>query len=208
MAIAIVVTGAVALGNIYQAMRTSVFDFAVIVLLAYMFSYLMITTVAFVKATPKQIRTWAQRSDRGTVLQRYVFGTAPGPGVSMSISVVAFAVAVVWMPGYGTSSFSTPLRVGLATALVAVAWACVMISFTVAFHADNLVENEQALDFPGDDSPVWSDYVYFGVSVMTTFGTTDINVTSKEMRRTVTTNAIIAFVFNTFIVAAVVSALS
>lgn len=43
---------------------------------------------------------------------------------------------------------------------------------------------------------------------MTTFGATDVSVTSPEMRKTVTVNAVIAFLFNTVIVAAVVSAIT
>lgn len=43
---------------------------------------------------------------------------------------------------------------------------------------------------------------------MTTFGTTDVDVTSNVMRRTVTVDAVVAFVFNTVILAALVSVLA
>jgi uncharacterized membrane protein len=66
----------------------------------------------------------------------------------------------------------------------------------VAFVADNLVEDEAALDSPGGETAAWAEYVYFALSVMTTFGTTDVTVMSREMCRTVAANAIIAFVFN------------
>jgi hypothetical protein len=42
------------------------------------------------------------------------------------------------------------------TALVLVA-----VAFAVAFHADDLVEDGRALEFPGGEEPVWGDYVYF-----------------------------------------------
>ncbi|MGX1507891.1 UNVERIFIED_CONTAM: hypothetical protein RKD43_006516 [Streptomyces graminofaciens] len=48
---------------------------------------------------------------------------------------------------------------------------------------------------------------YFALSVRTTFGTTDVTVMSRELRRTVAANATIAFVFNTVIVAGMVAAL-
>ncbi len=177
-------------------------------LLTYLVVYLVITSLVFVKATPADIRDWADRETRGTVLQRYVLGTAPGPGVSIFIAAAALAVAMVWMPGHGGGNLPGGVRIGVAVALVVVGWVCVMVSFAVAFHADNLVEEEQALDFPGRQPAEWADYVYFAVAVMTTFGTTDVTVTSREMRRTVTSNAAIAFVFNTVIVATIVSALS
>jgi uncharacterized membrane protein len=79
----------------------------------------------------------------------------------------------------------------------------------VAFVADNLVEDEAALDSPGGETAAWAEYVYFALSVMTTFGTTDVTVMSREMCRTVAANAIIAFVFNfnMVIVAGMVTAL-
>ncbi|ONF63399.1 DUF1345 domain-containing protein [Amycolatopsis keratiniphila] len=183
-------------------------DGGVLVLLAYLVGYLVVTVAAFGAATSEQIRDWARRESRGTFVQRYVLGTAPGPGVSIFIAAAALAVAVVWMPGLGGESLPAGMRVGVAVALVVVAWICVLVSFAIAYHADNVVEAGKAMRFPGDGAAEWSDYLYFAVSVMTTFGTTDVDVVSREMRRTVTTHAIIAFVFNTVTVAAVVSALN
>ncbi|WP_369148023.1 DUF1345 domain-containing protein [Streptomyces sp. R44] len=189
-------------------MRTSAADVGVLVLLAYLLPYLLLTSVAFSTASPERVRNWARRSERGTVLQRYVLGTAPGPGVSLFIATGAFVVAVVWFPGHIDSALPRPARGVVALVLVAVAWIWVVVAFTVAFHADDLVEDERALEFPGPEEPVWGDYVYFALSVMTTFGTTDVTVLSREMRRTVAANAVIAFIFNTITVASAVSALN
>ncbi|WP_026058453.1 DUF1345 domain-containing protein [Streptomyces sp. SS] len=182
-------------------------DVCVLVLLAYLFPYLMVTVVAFSTASPERVRDWARREARGTVLQRYVYGTAPGPGVSVFIAAAALVVAVVWRPGHLGSAFEPAGRAAVALVMAAVAWICVAVSFAVAFQADNLVEGERALEFPGEQSPLWIDYVYFAFSVMTTFGTTDVTVLSREMRRTVTANSCIAFVFNTVTVASLVAAL-
>ncbi|MGY5101756.1 DUF1345 domain-containing protein [Streptomyces sp. 900105245] len=187
--------------------QMSVADVCVLLLLAYLFPYLLITVIAFSTASPERVRNWAGRDARGTLLQRYVYGTAPGPGVSLFIAAAALVVAVVWRPGHLESTFEPVARAVVALTLVAVAWICVAVSFAVAFHADNLVESERALEVPGEETPLWSDYVYFAFSVMTTFGATDVTVMSREMRRTVTVNACIAFVFNTVTVASLVSAL-
>lgn len=188
--------------------RLSTADAGVIVLFSYLSTYLAVTLPAFSTATPEAIRAWAgRREERGTVLQRYVLGSAPGPGVSLSIAAAALLVAVVWRPGHLGTHLPTGVRVVMALALVVTAWVCVLTAFAVSFHADNLVEDERALDFPGDGPALWADYVYFALSVMTTFGTTDVDVTSREMRRTVSANAIVAFVFNTVTVASLVGAL-
>ncbi|GGR57489.1 hypothetical protein GCM10010282_58120 [Streptomyces roseolus] len=188
--------------------RFSTADAGVIVLFSYLATYLAVTLTVFSTAAPEAVRAWAGRhEERGTVLQRYVLGSAPGPGVSLSIAAAALLVAVVWRPGHLGTHLPVGVRVVMALVLVVTAWACVLTAFAVAFHADNLVEGERALDFPGDGPALWADYVYFALAVMTTFGTTDVDVTSREMRRTVSANAIVAFVFNTVTVASLVGAL-
>lgn len=187
-------------------------DAAVLALLAYLVVYLLVTAVAFARAEPAAIHRWAERTERGNFAQRYLYGTAPGPGVSLLIAAAALVVAMGWLPTGVDSEFDQPARLAITGALVIVSWSCVVVSFAVAFQADNLVEDGRGLDFPqaqGDTSPPgWSDYIYFAFAVMTTFGTTDVTVTSRELRRTVTANAVIAFVFNTVIVATLVSALA
>ncbi|MGW7412678.1 DUF1345 domain-containing protein [Streptomyces sp. NPDC054863] len=187
--------------------RLSAADVGVFVLFAYLLPYLALTLTAFLSVAPEQVRSWAQREARGTFLQRYVLGTAPGPGASLFIAAAALVVAVLWLPGHFSTTFSTLPRTLVALALVVVAWICVVVAFAVTFQADNLVENERGLDFPGEQSAAWADYVYFALAAMTTFGTTDVEVTSRGMRRTVAANTVIAFVFNTVTVAILVSAL-
>ncbi|MFG2824467.1 DUF1345 domain-containing protein [Kitasatospora sp. NPDC048365] len=183
-------------------------DSGVLVLFCYLATYLGTTLTAFLTASPAQVRSWARRESRGTVLQRYLLGGAPGPGVSVFIAAAALVVAMLWLPGHlGSALGDRALRAVVALGLVAVAWVCVAVSFAVSFQADNLVEDERALEFPGEGASGWSDYMYFALSVMTTFGTTDVDVRSREMRRTVAANAVIAFVFNTVTVASLVSAL-
>lgn len=186
---------------------STAWDITVLALVAYLLVYLSVTIAAFGSATSAEIGQWARRDSRGTLLQRYVFGTAPGPGASLFIATVALAVAVLWLPQPDTSGLRGGARFCVAVALVAIAWLSVLVSFAVTFHADNIVESGAALQFPGTDDPSWSDYVYFAMSVMTTFGTTDVNVQSTRMRQTVAFNSGIAFVFNTVTVATVVAAI-
>lgn len=189
--------------------QVTLIDGGVVALLAYVAAYLVVTSIAFSRATPSEIAAWARHdAERGSFTERYILGSAPGPGISIFISTLAMFVAVVWLPGLGGTSLPTPPRMIIALLLIVTSWLTIVVSYALTFHADNLIERGKGLDFPGDVTPVWSDYVYFSLSVMTTFGTTDVNVTSREMRRTVTVNAAIAYVFNTVTVGAVLSALT
>ncbi|MFF4983848.1 DUF1345 domain-containing protein [Streptomyces sp. NPDC001046] len=103
--------------------------------------YLAITILAFATAT------------RGTLLQRCLYGTAPGPGISFLLASAALVVVVLWRPGHLGSAIDPTARALIALVLVVTAWICVAMSFAAAFQADNLVENERGLDFPGEDEP-------------------------------------------------------
>ncbi|MFF7375023.1 hypothetical protein ACFY96_07145 [Streptomyces massasporeus] len=83
-------------------------DLGVVALFAYLLCYLVVTLRAFSAAPPERIRVWARRAGRGTVLQRYLLGAAPGPTVS-----------AVWRPGYPGSAFPATARVLMALGLVA-----------------------------------------------------------------------------------------
>lgn len=54
----------------------------------------------------------------------------------------------------------------------------------------------------------FADYFYFSLTVATTFGATDVDVMTTRMRRTVTGHAALAFLFNTVIIALLVTALT
>lgn len=182
-------------------------DAAVVLVAVYLAIYLVITYLAFSSAPHSAIRAWAAREGRGSWLERYVLGTAPGPGVSIFIAMLSVPIAIIWMPGTEASYLDDTTRITLGVVTLAIGWVCTLVSFTVTFLADNLVENGTGLEFPGSGHE-WSSYVYFATSVMTTFGTTDVTVASEGMRRTVAANAIVAFVFNTVIVASAVALLT
>lgn len=66
----------------------------------------------------------------------------------------------------------------------------------------------RGLDFPGQSTPGFVDYLYFAASVATTFGTTDVQITSSRLRRAVTGHSVVTFVFNTVTIALLVAALT
>lgn len=192
-----------------DAVRAQAIDNGVVLMAAYLVVYVGLTAVAFGRASTDDVAGWARRSDRGTWLQRYVLGTAPGPGLAIFVALVALVVAVWWLPGAAAegSTLSSAVRAGLGVVIVVAAWTAVVASFAVAYHAEDLLGDGRGLSFPGTAPPGWTDYVYFALAVTTTFGTTDVEVTTSAVRRTVTVHAVLAFVFNTVVLAAVVSAL-
>ncbi|WP_425308396.1 DUF1345 domain-containing protein [Ammonicoccus fulvus] len=81
-----------------------------------------------------------------------------------------------------------------------------MITFAAMYARLDLGTNGPMLRFPDEERPrTFSDYVYFGITVMATFGASDVSVCHPRMRRQVATHAFIAFLFNTMIIAVLVS---
>ena len=60
---------------------------------------------------------------------------------------------------------------------------------------------DAGLVFPNDPAPDYWDFFYFTTSIGATSQTSDVAVTSKSIRRMVACQAVLAFVFNTTIVA-------
>lgn len=63
------------------------------------------------------------------------------------------------------------------------------------------------LDFPGEaelDADYW-DFFYFAVVIGLTFQTSDVAIKSRIIRRTATAHALIAFIFNTVVIALTVN---
>ena len=57
------------------------------------------------------------------------------------------------------------------------------------------------LDFPGGQLPDYGDFLYFACVIGTSGQTADVSFTSRRMRRTGTVHCVLAFFFNTTLIA-------
>ena len=63
-------------------------------------------------------------------------------------------------------------------------------------------ERGRGLDFPGDEQhPDYMDFLYFAITVAATAQTSDVGITTREMRHWVTVQTLLAFAFNTALLA-------
>ncbi|MBB6124149.1 DUF1345 domain-containing protein [Sphingobium subterraneum] len=63
------------------------------------------------------------------------------------------------------------------------------------------------VDFPGDGPPEFWDFTYFSFTLGMTFQTSDMDITSRSIRKVVTAHCLAAFVFNLGIVAFTINVL-
>lgn len=175
---------------------------------SYLGFYILVTGLAFRLTPAHRYRAWAESSVPGTWVQHWLLGTQPGPGLAQSISAFALFLGVFCFPRSGGDGTLPGWVTGCLVALLVIeAWLTVVMTYSVAYLMQDARKGYSELEFPDSQARRWTDYFYFSAGVSTTFATSDVDVRTSAMRRTVTGHSILAFGFNTVILAAVVSLL-
>lgn len=76
------------------------------------------------------------------------------------------------------------------------------------YYGDSETNRGSGLDFPGDDEPDFIDFAYFSFVLGMTFQVSDVEISSRKIRRLSLLHSLIAFIFNTVIVALTINALA
>jgi uncharacterized membrane protein len=111
----------------------------------------------------------------------------------------------------GSGQVFEAFRVGLTAGTIALSWFFVHLVFAIHYaHVyymaeDGDAEHKGGLEFPEDDAPDYWDFLYFSVGLGATSQTADVNIRSKELRRIATAHSLIAFAFNTAILATMIN---
>ncbi len=103
-----------------------------------------------------------------------------------------------------------PLELIFATGTVALSWIAVHTAFALHYAHDYYRGGKRAggLQFPSgdkDDHADYWDFVYFSFVIGMTAQVSDVGITDKTIRRTVTVHGIISFIFNTALLALMVN---
>jgi uncharacterized membrane protein len=100
-------------------------------------------------------------------------------------------------------------HVALSCLTVILSWTFTHMIFAIHYAHEYYAgpENELAagLEFPGHEQPDYWDFVYYSFIIGTACATADVSVTSKHMRRLTTLHCVVAFFFNTTILALTVN---
>jgi uncharacterized membrane protein len=124
------------------------------------------------------------------------------------VAALAALAAIVWElgPVKDMTGWIKAAHLVLVAATVLSAWAFMHTMFAL-HYAGGFYRKASAggirggLIFPDCNEPGWTEFAYQAFVVGCAFATADVNVTSREMRQIVLAQGIIAFVFNTVILA-------
>jgi uncharacterized membrane protein len=96
-------------------------------------------------------------------------------------------------------------HIALAGVTVLFSWAFLHTMFAVHYAHEYYTDPEQGLEFPGNEPPDYWDFMYYSFVIGTACATADVNITDKRMRKITTLHCIVAFFFNTTILALTVN---
>ncbi len=98
---------------------------------------------------------------------------------------------------------------------ILVSWGLLHTIFTIRYahlyHDHNTLKTGSivgGIKFPGKEEPDYIDFAYFSFVIGMTFQVSDIQVTSKVIRKFVLLHSIISFMFNTIIVALTINSIA
>jgi len=186
-----VATGAVliALGLRVAAAILLGFDLAAAV-------YLLALARLFNKSTPAHMRLQAKAQDTGR------WGILWSAVVLSGVVLVALGTELHAAKGGGLPAL------GVGALSVVLSWLFLNIMFALhyahGFYGD-FGEKHSGLEFPDTPKPDYWDFAYFAIVIGMTFQVSDVQISSRYLRRVALLHSVIAFFFNVFIIAITVN---
>jgi uncharacterized membrane protein len=149
----------------------------------------------------------------GAYLKHHAARTDEPAIIIFAVTLATAAVSLVSLfMALNTSGKETALELVLAFSSVTLGW--LTVHTMAAMHYAHSYWSLQAssedesrgLDFPGTKDPGGYDFLYFSFVIGMTAQTSDIAITSTDMRKINLVHAVVSFFFNTVLVAAAVNA--
>ncbi|MES2446359.1 MAG: DUF1345 domain-containing protein [Bacteroidota bacterium] len=176
--------------------------------LSYLFSSLALGWITILSSHPSEVKHEAHAQDSSRSL------------VFLFVVVAAFAslfAILLLLRGFAGDNGPSALVLVPLTAVVG-SWWLVHTVFTLRYahfyycDIDNDVKGGSqkpgGLEFPAEKQPDYLDFAYFAFVVGTTFQVSDVQITSRRIRRLVWMHGLLSFAFNTFIVAFAINVVS
>jgi len=133
-----------------------------------------------------------------------------GDRMVLVAAILASVISIGALVAELSSDKTYPPRLFLAAATVVLSWLFVQIVFAMHYaHRYYLPRTGGAiaggLNFNQDGDPDYWDFVHFAIVIGATSQTADITFTSHRMRRVGTLHTLVAFAFNTAILATMIN---
>lgn len=163
--------------------------------------YVVLAAVMMVRSSDDVMRERAQQQDEGQLLILllvFVSGIASLGAIANQLSFVK-----------DLHGLAKTAHIALAGLTVVSSWAFIQMMFALHYAHDYYAgassNRKPGLDFPKDDRPDYADFFYFAAVIGTSGQTADVAFVSKHMRRIGAVHCILAYLFNTIVLALLIN---
>lgn len=146
---------------------------------------------------PTRTRTHAGAEDPGRRVGRLIVLI----GAVVSLAAVALVLARSHAPGEEHKL----LLAFIALASVVASWSIIQVDYMLRYARTYYTEPHGGIDFNDEDPPQYSDFVYFSVGLGMTYQVADTDVHTKELRKVIVGQTMLAYLFATVIIGTVVN---
>jgi uncharacterized membrane protein len=175
--------------------------------MAFSLSVIIMIWIAFLSSHPREVRKIAKLQDSSRVML-FAF-------VIIS-SVISLAAVYYLLKSAKGHSSNADTHIVLAITAVFISWWLVHTTFTTRYahiyydlnKDDGSPRKGGGLQFPDECEPDYLDFVYFSFVIGMTFQVSDVEISSRQIRRLAWLHGLISFIFNTAIVALSINIIS
>jgi len=162
-------------------------------------SYIITCWIVFFKRSIHEIRQVATKEDGSRLFVFFVILLA------CFASMITVLLLIISKEAAKTSE-----AIYLTLAIAGMLFSWFMVHTTFAFHYAHLYYDDdnthpdkcmEGLDFPGEKKPDYLDFAYFSFVIGMTFQVSDVEISSKTIRRLALAHSLLSFGLNTFVVA-------
>ncbi len=166
--------------------------------------YLFFALQLMITCGADRIQSRAARRDDSRIVILLIILLA----IAASFAAIAGLIVQAKLPTTGANE--KLVLGGLAVVTIMMSWGVTQVAFAL-HYAHDYYRPEVGSDagggfiFPGCELPDYWDFLYFSTSIGATSQTSDIAIRSRALRRLVTLHAVVAFFFNTAVLALTVN---
>jgi uncharacterized membrane protein len=137
-------------------------------------------------------------------------------GAIFSLTIAAAVFSLFAILGVFANTKDLPgtekdLHIALVAVTLLASWLMMHTTFAFRYAHEYYSKDaggpgfDQGLQFPGEERPDYFDFMYFALVLGMTFQVSDVQITSRKLRRLATLHGVLSFLFNTIILALTVN---
>lgn len=165
--------------------------------------YLALSALLFTRERSDHMAADAEAQEEG---EWTIFG--------LTMAVVLFSFVAILGEFAGTSHMKPTdrtLHIALVAVTLFISWLMTHVTFAFRYaheyyaRANVAGQIDGGLEFPGSERPDYLDFMYFSLVLGMTFQVSDVQITSRKLRRLAALHGLLSFLFNTIILALTVN---